>query len=368
MRYVLKNPLKLSLAVLVDIIGFFLFFPAKIFKRTAPQLPRNILVIRLDHIGDFVCLSPIFKNLKSAFGDAKITALVNSACQELAKANPYIDEVLVLDAPWLRKKKLIDCFAPLVAGLASTRKIKFDLGIEARGDFFSILIMFLAGVRYRLGYGITGGGFLLDKELRYERNAHAIDKNLGLLEAIPIAIIDRKPEIYFKDTDKFTVEALLDGIGKDCKKQIVLHPYAGTKAKEWKRERFAELIKALTEDEFSVLLIGSQADGPGYDNVCDLRGQLNLTQLTYLIKKAGLFAGLDSGPANMAMSLEVPSVVICSGTNLPELWLPSNPKGRLICKDASCKPCELTICKQKTHLCMDSITVKEVIDAVKGIK
>ena len=67
---------------LFDALGGIIFFPLRLFKNL-PSNPKNILVVRLDHIGDFVCVTPVFKNIKKRFPGAKITALVNSVSKEL---------------------------------------------------------------------------------------------------------------------------------------------------------------------------------------------------------------------------------------------------------------------------------------------
>jgi heptosyltransferase-2/heptosyltransferase-3 len=77
--------------------------------------------------------------------------------------------------------------------------------------------------------------------------------------------------------------------------------------------------------------------------------------------------GLDSGPANIATALNVPSVIICSGANIPQLWIPNNSNVRFVYKDVECKPCALKACDKERHECMEAISVDDVMDMVKGI-
>ena len=372
MKYVFKKPLYRVLMPVFDAIGNVIFFPVKIFKKPPPADSKNILVVRLDHIGDFVCTTPLFKNIKNRFPDSKITVLVNSASKDLAFRNPYVNKVITFSPLHLARSDKPSNLEGLRRVIKDVKNIGFDLGIDPRGDILSILIMWLGGVKYRAGYGITGGGFLLNKMCRYDESKHVIDRNLALLEALDIPISDRSPEIYFSEKDEEVVERLLrpafGGTRNDgLEKAVVIHPFAGAKAKEWPKKNFQNLINRIKSDGRDVFLIGSADDEGRYENIIDLRGKLSLPQLACLIRKTGFFIGLDSGPANIAAALNVPSVIICSGTNIPELWITNNPNVRLVYRGTECKPCGLKVCMEEKHECMESISAEEVMNKFKEI-
>jgi ADP-heptose:LPS heptosyltransferase len=120
------------------------------------------------------------------------------------------------------------------------------------------------------------------------------------------------------------------------------------------------LINKIKSDGRAVILVGASNDEGRFENAIDLRGKLTLPQLACLIKKTGLFIGLDSGPANIAAALNVRSVIICSGTNIPQQWIPNNSNVRFIFKDTACKPCGLKVCTKNKHECMEQISVNDV--------
>lgn len=362
MKYVFKKNIYSIIIPILDTLGYVIFFPFKLFKKQTPLDPKKILVVRLDHIGDFVCTTPIFKNIKKRFPEAKITVLVNAVSKELAYRDPNIDKVITYSTFYLARGDGSSSLKGLSRVIKDIRNIGFDLGIEPRGDLLSILIMWLGRVKYRAGYGITGGGFLLNREAKYDKNIHVIDRNLALLKILNIPSEDTTPSVYFNDKDVKAVEDII----KD-KKGIVLHPFAGAKAKEWSSDNFQKVIDKLTADGKAVLLAGSSGDKGNFRNVIDMRGRLNLPQLAYLIKSAGFFIGLDSGPANIAAALNVPSVIICSGTNLPSLWIPNSRNVKFVYKDVECRPCELKVCRKEKHECMDTIKPEEVIKSIKEI-
>lgn len=360
MKYVFKNPFYKILIPALDILGSLASFPLRLFRRKPPPDPKKILVVRLDHIGDFVCTTPVFKNIKKKFPDAQITVLVNAASKELAYKDPNIDKVITFSPFYLERGEKGSTLKGLARIITDVRNIGFDMGIDPRGDLLSILIMWLGKVKFRVGYGITGGGFLLSREGKYDKNIHVIDRNLALLKDLGVPADDRSPAVYFDEKDANVIDNIMNGLKISKAKAAVLHPFAGAKAKEWPFDNFRKVIEWLNSNGFNVLLVGSKYDMGSFNNVIDLKGKINLPQLACLIKSAGFFIGLDSGPANIAAALNVPSVVICSGTNVPELWIPDNSNVKLVSGNVECKPCENKVCPSKNK-CMVSISPEDVI-------
>jgi heptosyltransferase-2 len=351
----------------LDSLGAIIFFPLKIFKKSIPSNPKNILVVRLDHIGDFVCTTPLFKNIKQKFPNSKITVLLNSSSKELAYRDTHIDKVITFSPSYLNRREKSSTFKGLMRVAKDIRNIGFDLGIEPRGDILSIFIMWLGGVKYRIGYGITGGGFLLHKECVYDKSIHVIDRNLALLKGLSIPVTDRSPAVYFNEKDINAVDSAIreSKIGVD--RSIVLHPFAGAPSREWAKDNFQDLIDRLRRDNVSTFLIGTNSDKGSYANIIDMKGKFNLPQLAYFIKRVGFFIGLNSGPANIAAALGVPSIVISSGTNIIEHWIPMNDNIKFVYKDIECRPCETAFCPKDRYECMDQITAEEVFDKFKEL-
>ena len=362
-KYAFKKPIYKILIPVFDILGSLVFFPIKILKKQ-PSSPKNILIVRLDHIGDFVCTTPLFKNIRKKFPEAKITVLINSVSKDLAYRDPNIDKVIIFSPAHLARNDKSSVFEGLRRVIKDVRAFKFDLSIDPRGDLLSILIMWLGGVKHRVGYGITGGGFLLNKEGAYDKDIHIIDRNLALLKDLNVPIEDRSPSVYFNEKDIEAVEGLL---GKKVTKAVVIHPFAGAVSRGWDKSNFQDLINRLKLSGFTIFIIGTKDDGCDYRDIVDMRGKFSLPQLAYFIKRMGCFIGLNSGPANIAAALGVPSVVISSGTNIIEDWVPPNNNVRFVYKDIACRPCERKVCPKERYECMDGITVEEVFDKFKEI-
>ena len=70
---------------------------------------KNILVIKLRHIGDVLLTVPVFRALRETFPGAQISALVNSGTEDVLAGNPLIDEIIVFDRSVKSTSLLIKC-------------------------------------------------------------------------------------------------------------------------------------------------------------------------------------------------------------------------------------------------------------------
>jgi len=90
-------------AWVLNIFLFIFTYPLRVIditKSNDRKDPSSFLIARIDHIGDVILSTPIYRSLKEAFPKAKIGILCGSWAEEILKTNPYIDYIIVLDCPW----------------------------------------------------------------------------------------------------------------------------------------------------------------------------------------------------------------------------------------------------------------------------
>lgn len=373
--YVYRRWHKRLTAFLFDALGGLFFFPARCFSgRLTFEKVKRILVIRLDHLGDVVMTRPALKALERIFPEARIDLLVSEETAPLLKDSAAPGEILAAKNHWFGKsvKPQIQ-WAGFFSLLEILKKKNYDLAIDFRGDLRNILLMFLAGIPLRLGFGITGGGFLLSHQGLYDPRKHRVELNAELLKFFR-KHFELKPEPFlYSEARKKEFWARTGMIPQDGRRRILIHPAASCPSKQWPLARFQRLIEKIREENLGrIILAGTSEEKKIFMPECggeilDLRGETSIGDLPVLIAGCDLFIGNDSGPAHIAAAQGKYGVSIFSGTNLAEAWRPWSPRLRLIGRAVSCSPCEARVCPLGHHQCMEEISVDEVLRAVKSV-
>jgi ADP-heptose:LPS heptosyltransferase len=331
--YVYKKKQLVILFTIIDAIGRCLSWPFKVFGRKPSSSYGRVAVLRLDHIGDVIMATSVFKPLRRALPASKIDAYIPSWAFDLVKASPEVNSVVVFDPVWFDRKRQGGFFAELkcVLALAAVlKKGKYDAIIDLRGDFRQILAMWLSGARTRISYGITGGGFLLTHEAVHEKGMHEIDRDmrlvsfLGASSSAPAIDLHVSPEAIRK------AERAL-GENDVMGPYAVVHMSPGYSIKCWDTDGFFAVSGYLSgAKDLMCVFVGAPDDSDIVKNVIsrlgkkgsDLCGKTDLEALAAIIRNASFFVGVDSAPAHIASAFKVPGVVLFSGVNDPDEWAP----------------------------------------------
>lgn len=369
-KYIFKKKRFALLAYAADAFGY-LFL-----KRSKPfSDPQTILLIRLDHIGDVLLATPVPHLLKQKYPSVKIIFLTNRLGSALIEQNPFVDEIILYDAPWFSKGR-----TSKNEGLSwkELKKIltdrKIDWGITLRGDAREIWLMKQVRIPIRAGYGITGLGFFLTHEAIYRKGVHEAQHNLdvlALLGATPAKTVS--PEIYLSVAEAAALDSKWHTLGLEVGRSYVgFQVESGMKSKNWPVKHIQLFI-----DEFyrrfpdkTLLLIGANhrlelTQNSDSLKLKDLRGKTTLRELCYLIKKCELFIGPDSGPTHLASVLGIPTIFLYSGTNDFQQWRPLNSRAVTIKASVVCAACEAFLHDQEGHACMAGIEPDRVLKAVE---
>lgn len=378
-RYVYKKKRYILIFSIIDFFGFLLNKLFFFFKKSISNIPiKKIVVIELAHIGDVLAITPALHILRKKFPQSLITVAVSPWAQEVITGNPDIDEILVYNASWFnRNKKSYWSLTKAVAFIKLLRAKKFDMGIDLRGDVRTILLMRLSGIKKRVGYGFTGGAFMLTDIMPFDvgqrQNKHQIEHNIDFItsigEGLPYHERDMSLKIFFSDKDILYVDKLLKDNNTTNKDFLIaIHPGAGIATKRWPAGRFSLLInEILKEYKVKIILVGGEEDDllklPGLGpSLINLTGKTNLKQLAALLKKCNLFIGGDSGVMHIASAVGIPIVAIWGGQNKPSHWKPLLDTAIVVHKEVDCSPCGLITCKDLK--CLNDISIEDVFVAV----
>jgi len=348
--------------------------------------PRSILVIKFRNIGDVLLTTPVFANLRAAYPDARICALVNSGTEEMLTGNPDIDRVFVYDRGVKRFSRTARLRAEFKL-LSAIRRERFDTVFNlTEGDRGALAALF-SGAGTRIGVESYGRGMLF-KSRMFTRvieppapTLHTVEHNLYYLQSVGIATPLRRVAFHFSPADAETVNAILLQQGIPAGSFFHAHltsrwmfktmpPATAARAIDMFSARTGQtavFTAAPVEHELAYL---RRVRDLCTTTTIDLGGQLTLKQLGALSAAATCFVGVDSAPMHMAAALDVP-VLAFFGPSSAGNWGPwdnrcqTNPytaergiqtSGRhvVLQSDRPCVPCRRDGCNgSKISECLD---------------
>jgi heptosyltransferase-2 len=299
---------------------------------------ENILVVRLDRLGDLIMTSGFLRALREDFPAAKISLAVRASLEPLARICPDVDEVIGLPASDFALPSQRDEWQrTMVAWLAACREKKiwqrrFDLAIVPRRDVDNngaIAFAYLSGARERIGFServnrdkaIVNAGFdsLLTQIISGDCTGHEIlslsrlRERLGKRGAIGLAP-------WVTPTTRARAENFLShaGLGQEPIRVAVCLG-AGAPNRCWPVERYAELLTLLAaHPDVQLLTLGTLNEAPLGAKlksllgscVINLEGRVDLEILPALMEKCSLYVGADTGPMHVAAAAGLPVLEI----------------------------------------------------------
>ena len=145
----------------------------------------NILVVRFSSLGDIVLSSPVYKNIKAAWPNARITLLVKPAFSQALAGHPDIDEILVA------KKSIWGIVRQVRAG-------HYTHYLDLHATFKSILIGWLSNIPNRARYDkntLARRMFVKFHKSSPVLEKHTLEKYLAALQAWNIPVKYTEPKL-----------------------------------------------------------------------------------------------------------------------------------------------------------------------------
>jgi heptosyltransferase-3 len=363
---------------------------------------RRVLVYRLGSLGDMVVALPALHLVARAFPDAERQMLTNIPVSAKAPAAAAVLEGSGLVHGYVRYAvgtRSVGELARLWWAIVRWRPetlvyLAASRGVEAaRRDaaFFR-----LCGVRRMIGvpltegmqrnfYGAaTGGKDHAMGDGNLEPEAARLVRCIGELGAVgefadPGRMSD--PASWDLHLSAAEHEAAASAIGSAALGMEMIAVSVGTKvqAKDWGQENWRALLEQMAEalPGRALLLAGAaeestasefaaegwRANGGG--TVVNLCGRLSPRESAAALARARLFVGHDSGPMHLASAVGTPVVAIFAARNIPRQWFPYGRQHRVVYHRVECWGCGLETCVEQQKKCIMSISVDEVMAAVR---
>jgi O-antigen biosynthesis protein len=323
---------------------------------------RNVLAIKVDHIGDFLTAFPAFQRIKERFPKCRLHVLASPAARQLAALESAIDNVIEFEFFHARSslgkkdvdEKEVDALAAKLAPL------DIDIAIDLRKSPDTRHLLRCTGAKWSAGFDWLNQFPWLDIALTWEGDArlapkrnHVADDLINLVDAVAAAGIAQRDTIRRlgkRSTRRFSVTSQLEREGLYERRVVCLHPVCGNELRQWPPEYFASIGDSLIEcEDVNVAVIGGLdereiadrmlTDMKRQDRATSLVGRLDLAELPYFLKTCALFVGNNSGPKHIAAALGVPTVGIHSGVVDPREWGPLGKAAVAVRRDMTCAPC-----------------------------
>lgn len=363
-----------------------------------PSEHKNILVIRLDDIGDNVLNSGFLRELRGGFPTATITLVVNTVVKNMVELCPYVDNVFAIDT---RVGQAID-ETFITAREFCERKLwqnEYDICLMPRWDLdlvFGTMLGYLSGAHERIAFSenvwfqkmkLCGGfdKFLTLPLIEPPYIEHEAERDFFMLEAIGVPVKKRNMEMWLSDDDRKKARQLVGNFSKG-RKLFAVMTGGSEPRKIYPKEMFADALAGIATNDVAFVFVGAKNDGSDADYIAarlpkgaalNLCGKTTLRESAAVLESAALYIGGDTGMKHIAAALNKPVIEInregrekragiCSSARRFAPWRtpfvlvqPDRQIGE--CADAS-------NCLAKEAHCIKTIAPEKIVEAYRRLK
>jgi glycosyltransferase involved in cell wall biosynthesis/ADP-heptose:LPS heptosyltransferase len=347
---------------------------ALLVERTSLFSKRHlrILVLKLDHRGDFLLAVPAITKLKARYPYAMIDIVVGSWNLPIAKELKLFDNIYVLD--YFRK---VSAEVPSVTEAEIDALIKqfgeYEIAIDLRRQMDTRFILVKIDARLKVGYETFDPS--IDSKFNIKLKAypdvpfkktplnrtHISEQMLRLVDVLPADINDY---VYLPELTKRVPTGRIE---------VAMFPTAGNDVKQWSEENYIALANLLVADErvdAVNVYYGSEKEASRYEFMPNpkLRPHCNLDfpALVKSLSKSSICVANNSFGAHVASYSDCLVIGVYGGHETISEWAPVFGESYVIHCAAFCSPCHIP---NRSHcangmFCLNDISVRAVFDKV----
>ena len=363
---------------------------------------EDILLIRLDAIGDLVCTTPVIRELKKFYPDARIHLVINKNNKAIVENNPYIYKVYLFDCNWFQDKIInsINSDEYRLAYISNFIKenignVEFDCSYHCvpmfggKNTLDSLIINICCKVKNRFAYILKGRveSAIAQELFRdmfsdiycFNQQMHETDYMFTMLQKSGVRVQNREYDLYPKKNAY--IEKLLS------EKEVIyvaIGVVGSTPERNWSRDYFRAVFAELetySNKKINYCILGGRDAVEageyikhGMHHVINLTGNLCLEETIACINKCHMYVGADTGLLHISVALKKPCVPIYAVNQKENQYFDYPPirfgvRGvrhiDMIPKQGleDCKP----RCKKRYGHCINQIKPEQVCNAIKEI-
>lgn len=350
------------------------------------QDKHNILLVRLDNLGDVLLMTPAFHAVKESLPQARLTLLTSHVGAQIGRLDPDIDEVMVYEAPWVDPwQKLPHDSQREQATIALLREKRFDGAIIFTSFRQSALpaayMCYLADIPLRAAASIDGPGSLLTTRHKHPKHiAHEVEQALNLVGALGMHTSERDLVLQVPPEAQDEAESwLAQQAFAGQSPLVVVHPGCTMPARTYPWKMYVEVINLLVEQlSARVVVTGDRSEEELVEHVLahvepakreqvrGAAGELSFAGLCALLQRADLAITNNTGPMHLAAAVQTPVVALFALTNPPEQWGPWDVAHRQLYVDVPCRICYSRVCPYE-HECLRLVSPQMVLEAARDL-
>lgn len=304
------------------------------------ETPREILVLRPNDFGELLTTTPLFEALRTRFPTTRLIAGVGSWGRPILENNPFIDEIVEIDAPW--NNKLVEdrshrnvmrflWKSPQVAALRA--RGGFDVGIDVLGSYMGAVLMMRAGVKYRIGVrGYRGGWSGCQDYIEFARRQCG-RAALGQAELLGAKTLpEARPQLFLTDDERLQAAQIWNAgeAGGRRTVRLVVGVGAGVSSKAWDARQVGDALTRIANaiekagNACNIAIVGSDADrlraheaiaaaGPGVQ-IRSMAGEISMRIMFALVETADVVLTNSSMLLHVAAAFRRPTVAVLGGS------------------------------------------------------
>jgi ADP-heptose:LPS heptosyltransferase len=346
---------------------------------------RRILLLKIDHLGDFVVGLRAMRQIRDGFPDAHITLVCASWNQAWAQQLGWFDKIVTFDFFSAMNRNWSVTAADLTAryeAFAALPLDSYDLAVDLRHDADTRPCLYRIDAAFRAGFHAPALAGLPYLDLALPMTEGVLpshDPTAPLQADLRLQVLTGAVVAAFAPPRLHPITGLLAARRiPPVRPFAILAIGAGDPIRYWPIERYGEVGRELVaRHDLDIVVLGGSAEQTDAGRLVALLPRervrtaigMPLADLPTLVGDATLCICNGSGISHLAAALGVPTVCVLSGASRMHVWHPAGANVVSIGGMTPCQPCGL---KQVADCpwdvaCLMVVSTAHVLDACERL-
>lgn len=312
------------------------------YREDKPSGVENILIFRLDYMGDFILSTPAIREIRANYPSAFITLVVNKAVYPMAELCPYVNEVIPMEVNYTELTLRRDTIGMLMKAVEFSaqhlwkRNYTLCICLRHQINLLDLFLNYLSGAKERVGnimsitFPYTNDPedrkqdmayYFLTRPIVHPKEVmHVCAKNLYLLKAMGLQVRQTNAELWYDADDLYTAKKLLEGFAPNRIK-VVVGLGANVPARRYPIEKYLTAFKRIiNKSNGSIVIVGGPAEVEDAQflednlpkefvkNLADKK--LGWRVDSAIISQSDMYIGNDTGTVHIAAAAKIPTIKV----------------------------------------------------------